>query len=165
MGEYNPGMDLHAELARLNAAPELPEWVIGTVQKLLDQAQKDAAQSVRRDTELHAAKTKIQALTLELMHLRRMRFGASSEAFSVEERDLFQDTLASDLAAAEAELAKKQAEALATSEPQAPRAPRARGPLPRCGARRYRAERRWRARGPPSRRACRASPGGRASAQ
>ena len=109
-------MDLHAELARLNAAPELPEWVIGTVQKLLDQAQKDAAQSVRRDTELHAAKTKIQALTLELMHLRRMRFGASSEAFSVEERDLFQDTLASDLAAAEAELAKKQAEALATSE-------------------------------------------------
>lgn len=126
-------MDLHAELARLNAAPELPEWVIGTVQKLLDQAQKDAAQSVRRDTELHAAKTKIQALTLELMHLRRMRFGASSEAFSVEERDLFQDTLASDLAAAEAELAKKQAEALATSEPQAPRAPRARAgrqPLP-----------------------------------
>lgn len=127
-------MDLHAELARLNAAPELPEWVIGTVQKLLDQAQKDAAQSVRRDTELHAAKTKIQALTLELMHLRRMRFGASSEAFSVEERDLFQDTLASDLAAAEAELAKKQAEALATSEPQAPRAPRACRPSAAAGS-------------------------------
>ncbi len=125
-------MDLHAELARLNAAPELPEWVVGTVQKLIDQAQQDAAESVRRNTELHAAKTKIQALTLELMHLRRMRFGARSEAFSVEERDLFQDTLASDLAAAEAELARKQAEAAAT-EPQAPRAPRPRAgrqPLP-----------------------------------
>lgn len=130
-------MDLHAELARLNAAPELPEWVVGTVQKLIVQAQKEATESVRqitrRDTELHAAQTKIQALTLELAHLRRMRFGASSEAFSGEERDLFQDTLASDLAAAEAELAKKQAEESATTEPQAPRVPRARAgrqPLP-----------------------------------
>jgi len=132
-------MDLHAELARLNAAPELPEWVVGTVQRLIDQAQQEAAEAVRlseqvtrRDTELHAAKTKIQALTLELMHLRRMRFGASSETLSVEERDLFQDTLASDLAAAEAELARRQAEA-ATTEPQAPRPPRPRAgrqPLP-----------------------------------
>jgi transposase len=126
-------MDLHAELARLNAAPELPEWITGTVQKLIDQAQKDAAESVRRDTELHAANTKIQALTLELMHLRRMRYGARSEAFSAEEGDLFQDTLASDVAAAEAELARKQAEAAETSTPQAPRPPRPRAgrqPLP-----------------------------------
>lgn len=126
-------MDLRAELTRLNAAPGLPEWVAGTVQKLIDQAQQDAAESVRRNTELHAAKTKIQALTLELAHLRRMRFGARSEAFSVEERDLFQDTLASDMAAAEAELARKQAEASVTTESQTPRAPRARAgrqPLP-----------------------------------
>ncbi len=131
--EYNPVMDLHAELARLNAAPELPEWVVGTVQKLIDQAQKDATESVRRNTELHAAKTKIQALTLELMHLRRMRYGARSEALSTEERDLFQDTLASDLAAAEAELEKKQAEAAANAEDQPPRPPRPRAgrqPLP-----------------------------------
>jgi len=55
-----------------------------------------------------------------------MRFGASSEAFAAEERDLFQDTLASDLA-------KKQAEASATTDPQAPPAPRPRAgrqPLP-----------------------------------
>ncbi len=130
-------MDLHAELARLNAVPDLPEWVAGTVQGLIDQAQKEAAESVRqiarRDTELHAAQTKIQALTLELAHLRRMRFGASSEAFSAEERDLFQDTLASDLAAAEAELLKKQAESSAAIEPQIPRTPRPRAgrqPLP-----------------------------------
>jgi transposase len=132
-------MDLHAELARLNAAPELQEWVVGTVQKLIHQAQNEAAESIRlseqitrRDTELHAAKTKIQALTLELAHLRRMRFGASSEALSVEERDLFQDTLASDQAAAEAELSRKQAEA-GTTETQAPRTRRLRAgrqPLP-----------------------------------
>ena len=130
-------MDLHAELARLNAAPELSEWVVGTVQKLIDQARNEAAESARqitrRDTDLHAAQTKIQALVLELAHLRRMRFGARSEAFVGEERDLFQDTLASDLAAAEAELARKQAEAAASTEPQAPRPPRPRAgrqPLP-----------------------------------
>src|ERR1035437_5987219 len=131
-------MDLHAELARFNAAPELPEWVFGAVQKLIDQAQNEAAESIRlsdqitrRDTELHAAQIKIQALTLELAHLRRMRFGTRSEAFSAEERDLFQDTLAGDLAAAEAELARKQAEASTPAEQQAPRPPRSRaGPQP-----------------------------------
>ena len=133
-------MDLHAELARLSAAPELAELVLGTVQKFIDQAQEQAAESTRlseqvsrRDTELHAAKIQIQALTLELAHLRRMRYGASSEAFSPEERDLFQETLASDLAAAQAELAMKQAEAAASAEPAPPRIPRSRAgrqPLP-----------------------------------
>jgi hypothetical protein len=28
-------MDLHAELIRLKAAPELPEWIVGTVQSLI----------------------------------------------------------------------------------------------------------------------------------
>lgn len=90
-------MDLHAELLRLKAAPELPEWIVGTVQSLIDQAQEEAVESVRlseqvtrRDTQLHAAQIKIQALTLELAHLRRMRFGASSEALSAAQRDLFQ---------------------------------------------------------------------------
>ena len=131
-------MDLHAELTRLNAVPELPEWVAGTVQKLIDQAQKEAAESLRlneqitrRDTELHAAQTKIQALVLELAHLRRMRFGARSEAFTGEERDLFQETLASDIAAAEAKLAKEQEEKLATPPVPKPPRPRAgRQPLP-----------------------------------
>ncbi len=126
-------MDLLAELASFNPDPALANWITDAVQKLTDQAAESDRQIIRRDTELHAAQTKIQALTLELAHLRRMRFGASSEAFSAEERDLFQDTLTSDLAAAEAELARKQAEALASTESQAPRAPRSRAgrqPLP-----------------------------------
>ena len=127
-------MDLHTELARFNPDPALANWVADTVQNLLDQAQKDAAEALqqitRRDTELHAAKTKIQALVLELAHLRRMRFGASSEALSVEQRDLFQETMAADLAAAEAELAK-QTEAPATASGDRPKRPRAgRQPLP-----------------------------------
>jgi transposase len=133
-------MDLHAELVRLKAVPELPECIVGTVQSLIDRAQEEAAEALRlseqitrRDTELHAAQIKIQALTLELAHLRRMRFGARSEAFSPEERDLFQETLASDLAAAQAELDSKQAEAAASGEPLPPRTARSRAgrqPLP-----------------------------------
>jgi transposase len=128
-------MELHAELARLNATADLPEWVVSTVQKLIDQAQQDAAESARqiarRDTDLHAAQTKIQALVLELVHLRRMRFGARSEALTGEERDLFQETLASDIAAAEAKLAKEQEEQPATtSVPKLPRPRAGRQPLP-----------------------------------
>jgi transposase len=131
-------MDFNAELARFKPDPALANWVTGAVQNLLDQTQKDAseahrlaAQITHRDTELHAAKAKIQALTLELAHLRRMRFGARSEALSAEQRDLFQETLASDLAAAEAEIAKRLADAPA--EPAAPPVPRPRAgrqPLP-----------------------------------
>jgi len=129
-------MELDAELARLNAAPELPDWVVATVQKLIDQAQKDSEESVRlseqvtrRDAELHAAQTKIQALVLELAHLRRMRFGASSEAFTGEERDLFQETLASDIAAAEAKLAQEE-KPVTASAPKLPRPRAGRQPLP-----------------------------------
>ena len=75
-------MDLAAELVRFNPDPALANRIAGTVQTLLDQAQKDAAEATRlaeqitrRDSELRFAQTKIQALTLELAHLRRMRFG------------------------------------------------------------------------------------------
>ena len=131
-------MDLAAELARFNPDPALENWITGTVQRLVDQAQKDAAQATRlaeqitrRDSELRTAHTTIQALTLELAHLRRMRFGVRSEALTAEQRDLFQETWASDLAAVEAELAKQAA--LVTIEPALPRALRARAgrqPLP-----------------------------------
>ena len=124
-------MDLVAELARFNPDPALANWITGAVQTLVDQAQKDAAQATRlaeqitrRDSELRFAQTKIQALTLELAHLRRMRFGVRSEALTAEQRDLFQETLASDLAAAEAELAKQAA--LVAIEPELPRAARPR---------------------------------------
>ena len=132
-------MDLAAELARFNPDPALANWITGAVQTLVDQAQKDAAEATRlaeqitrRDSELRFAQTKIQALTLELAHLRRMRFGVRSEALTADQRDLFQETWASDLAAAEAELAKQAA--LVTTEPaQVPRAARLRAgrqPLP-----------------------------------
>ena len=135
-------MDLAAELARFNPDPALANWITGALQQHLDQTQQAASdatvqatrlaeQITRRDSELISAQTKIQALTLELAHLRRMRFGVRNEALTAEQRDLFQETLASDLAATEAELAKRAA--LVTPEPLAPRQPRPRAgrqPLP-----------------------------------
>jgi transposase len=105
-------MDLHAELERV-MADSASSGHGGADDSQTDRsAQKSAAEQIaRRDTELFAAQTKIQALTLELAHLRRMRFGVKSEALDAETRDLFQETLASDVAAAEAELARRQAEA------------------------------------------------------
>jgi transposase len=119
-------MDLHAELARFNPDPALTDWVAQTMQEFVADAQRNAAEQIaRRDIELHAARTKIQALTLELAHLKRMRFGVKSEALDAETRDLFQETLASDVAAAEVELAKRQAEAANSEEQPHPRRERA----------------------------------------
>ncbi|MDQ3259955.1 MAG: IS66 family transposase [Pseudomonadota bacterium] len=122
-------MDLAAELARFNPDPALANWITGAVQNHINQAQQQAAHA---SAELRTAQTTIQALTLELAHLRRMRFGVRNEALTAEQRDLFQETLASDLAAAEAELAKQQAGTVPI-EAQVPRAPRPRAgrqPLP-----------------------------------
>ena len=84
-------MDLAAELARFNPDPALANWITSAVQTLVDQAQQDTAEVRRqitlRETELRFAQTKIQALTLELAHLRRMRFGVRNEALTVEQRE------------------------------------------------------------------------------
>ncbi|OHC72585.1 MAG: hypothetical protein A3H93_05650 [Rhodocyclales bacterium RIFCSPLOWO2_02_FULL_63_24] len=126
-------MELHTELERLIADPAIAASVTQRIEKLLAQAreatERQTREVERKATELHAAQTKIQALTLELAHLRRMRFGVKSEALDAETRDLFQETLASDVAAAEAELARRQAEETpAAARPKRERA--GRQPLP-----------------------------------
>ena len=127
-------MDVHAELARFNPDPALANWIATALQSHIDQAAQASARAAqlaeevsRRDTELHAAQIKIQALTLELAHLRRMRFGVKSEALASEQRELFEETLASDLAAAQAELA---AQSPAQRSPRVPRTRAGRQALP-----------------------------------
>src|ERR1044071_807307 len=93
-------MELSDDLARLSTDPTLPKWITEVADRLVKEAQKTA----RLNAELHTANIKIQALTLELAHHRRMRFGAKAEAFSAEQRDLFQETWESDLAELEAEV-------------------------------------------------------------
>ncbi len=79
------------KIAHFDLAPDAREWV----SQLLD----TLAQSTQ---ETRLAKLKIDALVLELAHLRRMRFGQSSEAIAAAHYDLFDETSASDVADIEA---------------------------------------------------------------
>lgn len=136
-------MNLGAELQRVIADPAIAASVAQLVEKLLTETRAEiegkanvrehqiAEQMARRDAELFAAKTKIDALVLELAHLKRMRFGTKSEALGADTKDLFQETLEADIAAAKLELERRQAEAGEQAKP--PRSPRERAgrqPLP-----------------------------------
>jgi len=65
-------------------------------------------QLVERDAELKRRELKIQKLTLELAHHKRIRFGFTSEALTSEQRDLFIDTSGEDGAAIVAELEQRK---------------------------------------------------------
>lgn len=137
-------MDLCSETASRSQQTAFPAGMPQSINQRIAELEQEAANAstkaaqlvetlARRETELHAANTKIQALVLELAHLRRMRFGVKSEALSAQSRDLFEETLASDIAAAEAYLAAQAAAQSPATEPAAPKPPRARAgrqPLP-----------------------------------
>ena len=90
-------MLLTAEFADLNLDPAQQEGVAAVVLPLRVEAEK-----LRAKAALDALK--IQALTLELAHLRRIRFGVKNEALSPEQRDLFVESCDEDGAAIVAEL-------------------------------------------------------------
>jgi transposase len=94
-------MDFAAELASFDPSPELLAWMETRVGALVDQARKRADDIRWRDA-------KIEKLTLELAYLRRIKFGVKSEASAPGERDLFDETLAADIAACEARLAEER---------------------------------------------------------
>lgn len=112
------GMNSCAELTRVDALFPLPEWV---------QAQFAALQSqlAERDAELKRRELKIQQLTLELAHHKRLRFGCKSEVLSAEQRDLFIDCRDEDGAAIVAELAQQE-----TAKPPRQYKRTGRNPLP-----------------------------------
>ena len=82
------------ELDHLNLTPEAKTEVSNLIQSLLTQAQN----------ELKLLEAKNQALTLELAHLRRIRYGAKSEALSQPQFSLFEEDWQTDVAAIEAEI-------------------------------------------------------------
>lgn len=105
-----PSMDFNAQLARFTSDSTLPDWVAEAVKGIVNEAQKSAQLNSELDAanaELRAANIKIQALTVELAHHRRMRFGAKSEALSLDQLDLFIETLESDRAELEARINAK----------------------------------------------------------
>ena len=132
-------MDLLEQLTSTNADPAL----IAQLRAML--AEKDgqiAAQDAQlqalqhqkaelqashiKKTELIAERDfKIRALTLELAHHKRIRFGKASEAYSGDQLDLFNEATAADLEAMQAEL-----EDLQGTRPAKARSRAGRQPLP-----------------------------------
>ena len=97
-------MNFTTELAALNLDPAQQEGVIAVVLPLPAETETLPAQA-----KLDGLKT--QALTLELAHLWRIRFGVKNEALSPEQRDLFRETADADCAAIEAEVEQQVPEA------------------------------------------------------
>jgi transposase len=87
------------------------------------------AELTRAQQNLHAAQLKIQALTLELAHLKRLRFGPKSEALAHGQGDLFAETALIDQAAIEAEL-ERVANQINPATRRLPRVRAGRQPLP-----------------------------------
>lgn len=120
-------MKILEELDNLNLDAATKTQVAAMVQSLLDQAKNEAE---TYESTLQAKDLKIQALVLELAHLRRLRYGVKNEALSGIQKDLFEEACDEDLGALEAkieELADEEARTTVT-KPKRPRA--GRQPLP-----------------------------------
>jgi transposase len=109
-------MDLLEHLTRTNADAA----VIAQVRALMAQNEQNQQLLV----QLAEKEFKIKALTLELAHHKRIRFGKVSEVFSGDQLDLFNETADADLAALEEELQQLQ------GQRRAPRSRAGRQPLP-----------------------------------
>jgi transposase len=130
-------MNSLAELDHLDLDPAAKKQVATLIQSLLDQVERDTkllhlkeTEILAKDSAIKAKDFKIEVLTHELAHIRRMRYGVKSEVLSSIQQDLFEETLATDLAEIEAEI-----EQLADKQPgdtvAKPKRPRAgRQPLP-----------------------------------
>jgi len=110
-----------AQLDQLNLDADTKTQVAGIVQTLLDQAQQ-------AQQEIRAQELRIQALTMELAHLRRIRFGKKNESLS-SQPSLFEESVLADIAAIDAEIEQIDVTAKANA-PKSPRARAGRQPLP-----------------------------------
>lgn len=95
-------------------------------QREIDIAQRDELIAARDRTIIWKT-AQIDKLTHELARLRRVQFAAKSERMDAGQRDLFDETMAADIAALEAQLENLK---VPSSAPQAPRTKPVRRPLP-----------------------------------
>lgn len=108
-----------AQLDQLNLDTDTKQQVTGIVQVLLDQAQQ----------EIRAQALKIEALAMELAHLRRIRFGSKSESLSSNQLSLFEESVLADIAAVHAEIEQIDTP-VKTAVARPPRSRAGRQPLP-----------------------------------
>ena len=103
-------MNLSAEITQANFEPNAIEKLLSTVNSLQNTLKQ-------AEGKLKNAELKIQALTLELAHHKRIKFGVKNESMSPAQRELFADDWHSDNAELES--------AIDAAQPK-PRAPRQR---------------------------------------
>lgn len=121
-----------AQLSTITDADVLRNLV---VEKLSEIALREQALVERdkriaeRDETIRNRDIQIGALTHEIARLRRVQFDARSERMDPDQRALFDETMAADLAAAEAALQALRPPAV-EARPEAPRNPPKRRPLP-----------------------------------
>lgn len=106
-------MDLSA-LHTVSDIESLRSLAFGIIGNLIESRDVEI-QSHRR--EIHYKQTKIDALTAEIARLRRVQFAARSEAMNPEQRSLFDDAIAADIAAVETELEALQSPAVRSTRP------------------------------------------------
>ena len=92
-------------------------------------AHKDALLS-QRDQSIERKEALIGQLRREIARLRRLQFSARSERMDPEQRQLFEETMAADIAAVEAQLEALSAEGQSSGQIQQPRKASGRKPLP-----------------------------------
>jgi transposase len=78
-------------------------WTAAEVQWLMDEKEKVEIRLLEKEKILHAKDLKIQALVLELAHLKRMQYGKKNEALIGIQLELFDD-VTEDLSVIETEL-------------------------------------------------------------
>ncbi len=108
-------MDLSAlhTTSDLESLPSLAFQIIESRDAQIDaQARAHAAEIQAHRKEIHYKQTRIDALTAEIARLRRVQFAARSEAMNPEQRSLFDDAIAADIAAVESELEALQSPAV-----------------------------------------------------
>jgi transposase len=129
--------DVRALLARVELAEQNAQWValmegmLQNKESILESKESLIAfkESIIKSADIKSADIKIAALMLELAYHRRIRFACKSEALSVDQRDLFEETWDINLAAMQAEL-DAQGDALAQGKPKAKRRRAGHQPLP-----------------------------------
>jgi len=113
--------ELTAKLAQIEHDPALKEWILAQ----FNQVQTEAAKIPQMAAEIKFKTIKIEALTFELATMKRLRFSAKTEAYSVDQRALFEESFESDLSAIELGL-----EQLRPAAPKAKAKPSGRNALP-----------------------------------
>jgi transposase len=105
-------------------------------EKLIQLAERDAqltanaAKIAAHERAIVYKDAKIEALTLEIARLQRVQFAARSEKMDPEQRTLFDEAMAADLAAVESELEALKADTAQAPAVKAPRSVPKRRPLP-----------------------------------